>query len=494
MPFKLEFVFAVKQDSETACRDCARGWVPDTEISPERQGAWLMAGPLARSRLDLKQIEVNAQIVRLPSGMETQLGGQAIYLLRIFTAAPSASGLVLQPKPLENTPDVARLKQDAALRDRLIAFIKSNAGAIDQGVFRLPDEFLDTKALSFSTFGSARLANHPFTQILGDRDLGGLPYEQFRLVRSPKGLIERLDSSTCMGCHQANATAGFHFIGFDGDEVSPFNRVKMAVSPHYHAEISRRRAYLGAVLAGAAPNRFRPLPAAPAAVWAGRDAPAYEPAALGMPCIPDGAKSNFAAPWSCAASTCQVIATNARLGIEMGQCLPREEARVFSGLPCLAGEISSAAKPYRDTYRITAQLHSFRKTPDFEGYNCRPPKIGVPAGLSYRKCTEADKSFASFRSGSGVPNEICGLAGGKAFDICVATNNFASCYGASVVRGNRPTCGRDRFCREDFMCQSLPDNVAGSGDVVKDFGFCSPTYFLFQMRIDNHPDPVRGVR
>jgi hypothetical protein len=76
----------------------------------------------------------------------------------------------------------------------------------------------------------------------------------------------------------------------------------------------------------------------------------------------------------------------------------------------------------------------------------------------------------------------------------VATNNFATCYGASVVRGNRPTCGRDRFCREDFMCQALPDNVAGSSNLVKDFGFCSPTYFLFQMRIDNHPDPVAGVK
>jgi len=493
MPFNLNVVFTAQQDGEAACGDFAGAWVPDADLAPDRQVDWLVAGPLARGRLTLKQIEINAQVVRFPSGMETELGGQAVYLLRIFAAEPSASGLVLRPKILENTPDVARLKQDAALRDRLVAFIKNNATAIDQGVFRLPDEFLATSALSFSTFGSARLANHPFTQILGDRDLAGLPYDTFALVRSPKGLIERLDSSTCMGCHQANATAGFHFLGFDGPAASSFNRVKMAVSPHYHAEIFRRRAYLDAVVAGSVPNGFRPLPAAPPATWRGRDAPAHAAAALAMPCIPDGAKSNFSGTWSCVASACQVIATNKALGIEMGQCLPREEARVFSGLPCLAGEISSAAKPYRDTYRITAQLHSFRKTPDYQGYNCRPPKIGVPAGLSYRKCTEADKSFAAFRSGRGIPNEICGLAGGKAFDTCVATNNFAACYGASVVRGNRPTCGRDHFCREDFMCQALPDDVVGSGDVVKDFGFCSPTYFLFQMRIDNHPDPVRGV-
>jgi hypothetical protein len=85
------------------------------------------------------------------------------------------------------------------------------------------------------------------------------------------------------------------------------------------------------------------------------------------------------------------------------------------------------------------------------------------------------------------------LAGGRAFDRCVATNNFAQCYGASVVRGNRPTCGRDRFCREDFMCQALPNDLPDSKEVAREFGFCSPTYFLFQMRIDNHPDPVRGA-
>jgi hypothetical protein len=57
---------------------------------------WLAAGtagPLAPSRLTLKQVEVNAQVVRLPSGMETEFGGQAIYLMRIFAAEPSGAGL-----------------------------------------------------------------------------------------------------------------------------------------------------------------------------------------------------------------------------------------------------------------------------------------------------------------------------------------------------------------------------------------------------------------
>jgi hypothetical protein len=417
-----------------------------------------------------------------------------VYLMRIFAAVSSPGGLALRVKPLENTPDVARLKGDAELRRRLVAYVREKAQDIDRGVFRLPDAFLATKALSFSTYGSARLANHPFTELVSEQDLAALPYGRMPLARGPKALIERLDTATCMGCHQSNATAGFHFIGFDQPDVSPFNRVKIAVSPHFYAETFRRKAYVAAVAEGRAPNRFRPLPAAPPARWDGEAAPAPETAGLGMPCIPAAAQPSFAATWSCpSAATCQVIGSNRRLGIEMGQCLPQRDEQVFSGLPCLAGEIASAAVPYRDTFAVKTQLHSFKLAPGPAGYNCRPPKIGVPGGLSYRQCTDADKRFARFRPADGIPDEICGLAGGRAFDRCVATNNFAQCYGASVVRGNRPTCGRERFCREDFMCQALPDNLADAEDVVRDFGFCSPTYFLFQMRIDNHPDPVRGV-
>ena len=43
------------------------------------------------------------------------------------------------------------------------------------------------------------------------------------------------------------------------------------------------------------------------------------------------------------------------------------------------------------------------------------------------------------------------------------------------------------------MCQSLPADVPDAARVRDRVGFCSPTYFLFQMRLDGHPDPVRGL-
>ncbi len=84
-----------------------------------------------------------------------------------------------------------------------------------------------------------------------------------------------------------------------------------------------------------------------------------------------------------------------------------------------------------------------------------------------------------------MPAEVCGLAGGKDFDRCVATGDFAACQQQAMVRGMRPACGRDSFCREDYICQSLPAD-SGSGrqarrPIPDEVGFCSPTYFLFQM-------------
>ena len=176
----------------------------------------------------------------------------------------------------------------------------------------------------------------------------------------------------------------------------------------------------------------------------------------------------------------------------MGQCLRPTEDGAYSGQLCLFGEVATAAFPFNDKMKIGKTLNSFAAKVNEKTHACRPPKLGVPGGASYRKCTGNERSFGNFAKGA-VPDEICALAGGKAFDLCVASGDFASCLEDAVVRGNRQTCGGDMFCRDDFMCQALPPNLPGVEKVVKKFGYCSPTYFLFQMRIDGHPDPVKGL-
>lgn len=490
LPFTLNAVFSVKAGEGGSCREAAQAWSIAPGGDPAALARQLASGPLSKDRINLKQIELNAQIVRFPSGMETEFGGQAAYLQRIFAASKSESGLALKPKPLENTPDVARLKSDAALRQELIDYVRTNLPAVDRGVYQLPERFLATKAVSYSTFGSARLANHPFTEVLPANALTGLDFRATRLVRNEKALLERLDNGSCMGCHQAGATAGFHMFGLDDGSTSALNRIKTGISPHFYAEGFRRAAYVAAVAEGAEPERYRPPSFAPPANWQKERSFAYRPAALTMPCLTGESAKAFGEGWGCAAgSACKPLVESRAVGIEFGQCVRLDEARNFSGQPCLTGAITTAVgKPYLDRYRKTGQFGAFATGFSQTAFNCRPAKIGVPAGMAYRQCTPADRTFAGFTNGK-VPDEICGLAGGKAFDDCVATNRFDDCLSKAVTRGNRGTCSATSFCREDYMCQAIPDDVPGATTTVKDYGFCSPTYFLFQMRIDGHPDP-----
>ncbi len=269
------------------------------------------------------------------------------------------------------------------------------------------------------------------------------------------------------------------------------NRVLIGYSPHLHAERARRTAYAEAVAAGREPNRYRPLPLAPAAQWSGEGVPAFQRSGLGQACLPDSQRRHVAAGFTCEGrATCQELAENAALGVSFGQCVLNDKRDEFSGQACLTGRIATdPIRPWLDRFAVTGQVNSRAARINARDHTCRPPVGGAPAGLAYRQCDENDRRFAAFRPGQTPPNEICGFAGGRAFDICVATNDFAGCLGGSIVRGMRATCSAERLCREDFMCQALPADLPEVGRVAG-LGYCSPTYFLFQMRLDGHP--IRG--
>ncbi|MER9594767.1 hypothetical protein [Mesorhizobium sp. M0244] len=485
LPFNFSAVYSAAPDADGGCVGVAGRWTPQLDESVD--AGWLAGGPLEMSALTFKQLELNAQVVRFPSGQETEFGGQAAYLMRIF----GIDGAAASEKPLENTPDAARLAEDTALKAKLADYVRTNVATVDLGVYQIPDEFLAKKVVSWSTFGSARQANHPFTPLFQPADFAGIDYSALKLVRTPEALVERLDNGACHGCHQAGSTAGFHFIGLDDKTTSPLNRIEVGISPHLHADIPRRGAWLRATADGKEPNRFRPLSFAPPATWNDAGEIAYSPAEMAMPCLMPQDAARFGATWQCGAGTvCTPLATASGVRTKLAQCLlPKDSENMFSGHPCLTGSIASnPAQPFNDRYTITGQFAAFAPGISRTSYTCRPPKIGVPAGVAYRGCDNRDRSFTAFKTGKPMPNEICGLVGGKKFDTCVATNNFDQCLGGAVNRGNRPACSADHFCHEDYMCQSLPPDTPGIGK-VKGIGFCSPTYFIFQMRIDNHATP-----
>lgn len=481
MPFSINVVYNVKADPDGSCAAAALVWKPGLESVAD--AGWLTGGPLAKDRLALRQIEVNAQIVRLPAGLETTFGGQAAYVLRVFTLENGK----LAPKALENTPNTALISAGAALKRELAAFIAADALAIDGGVYELPAAFLAEKAVSWSTFGSIRAGNRPFAGLLAEADLAAVDFTSLPHFKDAKGLIARLDNSTCQGCHQAGAIAGFHFIGRDDATASPLNRIAVGMSPHFAAERERRQMWLAAVSDGHKPNAYRPLSAAPPADWSSGD-PDFAKAAPGQACSLDA--DGYAERWTCAAGLeCRAIAKSAE-GHEMGQCLlPLGSVKMYSGQACLSGTVATKpGRPFNDRFKIDGQFAAFAPSISRDTFTCRPPEIGVPGGLAYRACTQADRDFAAFKPAKPAPDEICGLVGGKAFDKCAASNAFDECLSAATVRGNRQTCSASMPCREDYMCQDFPPDTPKLAR-VKGFGFCSPTYFVFQMRIDNHPAP-----
>jgi len=513
LPFFLNVVF--EYPNQANCFDVARSWQAEDHKTPADFIAWLHRSPLNSTRLQFKQIELNAQVVRFPAGMMQETGGQATYLMRVYRPAPGGGAFRFERAPLENTPDVRKLQATPRLKAELLDYIREHVSAIDVGVFQIPEKFLATEALSLSPLGNNRLANKPFNAIFRGDELNqfsSLNYEHLVFVKSPAGLMERLNNGTCMGCHQGNSTAGFHFFGLDRKEsAGSTNQIRIGTSPHYFHDAARRAAYLKDHIAGNSPSLVNPLSYAPIVI---KDAVIqYRDAAVNEFCLvhPD-ADFHPNHTWKCESEAleCRSLVKNDALPLSIGNCVPRkgQEKLIFSGQACREGKLTNAEVSSPSAYELPFNFFSFKdafasrqifdlpenKVITATGYNCRPTRIGVPLGRAFRNCTAAEKKLTNVSSTGKIPDELCGLVGGAAFDRC-AEGNFHDCLSQIVFRGALDTCHSNRFCREDYMCQKLDSRLSPRAPEIdkrmedEQIGFCTPTYFLYQMRIDGHPAP-----
>lgn len=483
LPVTLNAVMAYPAEED--CGAIARRWVAPADMAT------------ALSGLTLKQLEVNAQVVRFPSGLETQFGGQALYLLTVFAFQGDEPVRV----PLENTPDVLGIAADPARKAALRDWIAGNAARIDQGTHQLPVAFRAERALSWSTLGINRSANKPFSAIFDPEELPAPP-EGAQWAASAEGLLERLDNGSCTGCHQAGSTAGFHMLGEDHPEQSGLtNRLLLPASPHYHAELPRRQAYVAALASGAEPDRFRPHSLQHGGT-----------AAAGGSCIPDAHHDDVAQRWGCPEGLrCEVVARDPGTHFHFGQCVAPADTpeAIRSGALCRDGVVSAASHAPREGDTIPAfnahsdadrlqqqQRYGLPEDKRFseDAYNCRPPVIGVPLGRAFRRCTAQERSLTA----ESLPGEVCAIVGGSRFDRCVE-EDFHQCLAGIVGRGMVDGCSLDRPCREDYICQQLPwplesiPDEAGAALTEAGVGFCTPTYFLFQLRLDGHPVPTTSI-
>ena len=254
-------------DADGSCASTAKRWQPpQASMTDEATGRWLVSanGPLAPQRLALArvaQVTTNLQSVRWPSAVRPDLGGHAEYMLRAFRW--NAGTKRFDVAPLENTPDIAKLKASAPLRKELQQWLQqpANLRALDEATLQIPEKFLATEAVSVAPRGLERLANRPFEQLFAPGEWQAV--QGSRTLQSPQAVLRRLDDLSCAGCHQSRAVAGFHLLGVDRRGASRTfttgNALAVPHSPHVQDELARRGTYVRASLSTPRPDPFRPL-------------------------------------------------------------------------------------------------------------------------------------------------------------------------------------------------------------------------------------------
>ncbi len=262
LPFTINLVsFQYGAPGGKGCQDVAKTWLEARDHKGKDLSAWLVSknGPLSPQALAperLKSLEVNLQSVRWPSTVRPDLGAHAEYLLRVFRY--DQGGLALSP--LENTPDVARLKKTPALRAKLHAWLGQPAqlAALDAGTLVVPDEFLALKATSVSPRGLTRLNNRPYSRLYTEADWRGAKTKGLASLTSPAAVLRRLDDLSCAGCHQGRSVAGFHLLGVDRADTATVNAVNVTGSPHLALDLPRRARFLEATAKGEEADPARP--------------------------------------------------------------------------------------------------------------------------------------------------------------------------------------------------------------------------------------------
>ncbi len=418
-----------------ACTMIAKTWMgPSPKLSP------------SAFRSDkLKSIEINLQSVRWPSTVRPDMGGYAEYFLRVFHSTGDGT---FREGPMENMPDVARIRRSPELRAELKRWLRApeNVAAISAGVGVVPEKFLATEAMSVALHGLSRAANRPWDQLFTAEDFAGVTFPEGSLVRSPTGYLRRLNDLSCVGCHQVRSVAGFHFAGIDRASTLATNAIAMPASAHFAKDQKRRSDYLAALIAG------RPLPVErPFAERASDVAGTYgDHCALG--------KDPTFSDWRCSAGfTCQPWDTSQRDG-EVGVCYP--DLEILSGDPCDTGRVSWNENP------LTDQMLNKTTRDCGKQRGCFAAGDGFPGGMCFGECTTMR------------PGEACAAIAVGGFNSCLGRGElFTKCLEDHTSDITMRACSETEPCRDDFICARTP----------KGGGACIPPYFLFQLRLDGHP-------
>jgi hypothetical protein len=449
LPMTVNVVYFLVPDAAGSCASVAARWLSPKLDDPDGETAWLVSdrGPLCAACRDSwkpKSVELNFQSVRWPSTVRPDMAGHAEYVLRVFRRLPAAP--FYEPAPLENTIDAVRLGKDAALRAELSAWLRmpDTLRAVDEGTAVVPEKFLGKRAVSVTPHGFARRANRLYRAVFDPAAFRDVDMSRYTTIRSPAAFIRRLDALSCPGCHQNRSIAGFHLLGVE-PESDRVDAVAVPMSPHFHGELARRRAYTLALAQGATPDDRRPPPER----TPGDDG-------IGAHC---GLGDPGFSEWTCASGLECVSLSDE----EVGECVTAGARSV--GDPCEHGPAVATPNAQRDRIRLGAPVACG------SGRACEANSVGFPDGMCAGGC---DSLPAGARCG-GIPLLV-------EFNACLARGvSFERCIADNTRPGALRACGFHSSCRDDYVC------ARGAADAGDGGGVCMPPYFLFQLRVDGHP-------
>lgn len=394
-----------------------------------------------------KAVEVNLQTVRWPSTVRPDMGGHAEYVLRVFERVKGAKRDELVPGFLENTPDVARISKDPALKRELAQWVRDNLARIVAGTAVAPDKFLAKRALSVTPHGMARPQNRPWLKALDASAIDAAMLSSTQHVKTHAELARRLDGLTCMGCHQSRSLAGFHALGMERDATRIVDALGAGMSPHFHEDMPRREQYARDLVAGRVPSEVRRHPERQT-----------DRGGFGDACGLDGTSdaSSFRA-WTCGAGfTCTKVDED-----EVGQCMPSTSDGAVGGA-CRPGSVDMK----RD------KIASLDETRCPSTAVCEDVHVGFPGGMCAGTCASETSAVE--------PGAICGaIAVLTPFNECLARGGLFSTCAQHARPASLRECGFDNPCRPDYLCARTPSGASA----------CLPPYFVLQMRVDGHPLP-----
>jgi len=441
LPMTINVIRPLPMGPDGSCRAVAQQWRVLPANASKRTTA---VAQIVTQLPPMIRLETNFQNLHGPGTPASD--DHAEYVLRSFEVKTDR----LIPRPLLNTP---RPDLNPAERKALADWIVKSFMDIDAGRSVIPDRFLAMRAISVSPRGLARPANRVFSALFNaandTRAFANLPYAKAKRVRSPRGLLRRLDGFTCEGCHQSRALAGFHLPGEERNPDKTFNALAVGVSPHLHEELGWRARMLASVAGGTAFDEPRPFPEHPtAAGFYGSHC------GLGDPSFAD---------WTCPA---EFECRNSHHD-DVGFCAPTTRT---AGDACENARV--VARPGASGDQVVADPPEVCKGQSQSATPCVANDYGFPLGFCAEGCTQPGARWGSSVCAPMLISsyeQIC-FPLDEPIEDCVWKRALVAAFGMRA-------CSADEPCRDDYGCLRYPGSAPGKGA-------CVPPYFLFDFRVD----------